>query len=591
MCGIVGGIGNLDYREFLLSGLRKLDYRGYDSAGLAFYNNGKISLYRAVGSVDNLASIVPEGHPGTAGIAHTRWATHGGVTVENAHPQRSYDKKVYLVHNGVIDNYKELKAFLAEKGITFRSDTDTEVIASLISYFLNEGESPLNAIHGAMKMIDGSYALAILFTGTPGLYFAKNKSPLVLGRGKGRINCLASDYAPLMDSCTGFAALEDGTYGVMSANAVIAFKDGRNIALAFSSRDKEDYSYDLEGYPHFMLKEIHEGPGVIRKNVKNHYDAANGYLFDKKLLDQIAESDEIVLLGCGSSHYASEAAAAFFNTNGFRAASYIASEWIHGIYPRPKKPFYILISQSGETADLISCLDMIGEEAPTLGIVNAKDSTIARRCSNVLYIEAGLEVAVASTKSFFGQLALMMLVCGALRKDKTVAEGILAAADSAEKVIAMADQIDAISEKFIAARDAFFVGRGFDFFAGEESSLKLKEIAYVHSEAYPGGELKHGPIALIEKDIPVVAFVGNEELSKLIRSNVEELLARGATAYIVSSKGCSKEGDAFVFPEVRPEFAPFPEIAFGQLLSYLLSIRRGLNVDKPRNLAKSVTVH
>ena len=592
MCGIVGAIGNLDYKTYLTSGLKKLDYRGYDSAGLAFWNKGKISLYRAVGSVENLASIVPDGHAGTAGIAHTRWATHGGVTVENAHPQRSWDKKVYLVHNGVIDNYKELKEWLSGMGCQFRSDTDTEVIASVIAYFIQEGETPLDAIRKAMEKLDGSYALAILFTGQEGLYFAKNKSPLVLGRGDARINCLASDYAPILGYCSNFAALDDGTYGYMTENSIVAYRNGKNLALRFASKDKEDYVYDLAGYPHFMMKEIHEGAHVVRKNVETYFDREKkAYLFDPKLLASLKAADEVVFLGCGSSHYSSEAAAAYFNRHGLRATSYIASEWIHGVYPHLKNPYYVLISQSGETADLISCLDMMEKGTKTLGIVNAKDSTIARRSSHVLYIGAGLEVAVASTKSFLGQMALMMLLCGAVNGDTSVPDSLLEAAKAVDDVVARGADIDAIAEGIVEVHDAFFVGRGMDFFAGEESSLKLKEISYVHSEAYPGGELKHGPIALIEEGTPVFAFVGNTEISKQIRSNVEELKARGAVAYIVSSESCAKEGDAFVYRYVEGDLAPYPEVAFGQLLSYYLSLRRGLNVDKPRNLAKSVTVN
>ena len=458
MCGIVGAIGNLDYKTYLTSGLKKLDYRGYDSAGLAFWNKGKISLYRAVGSVENLASIVPDGHAGTAGIAHTRWATHGGVTVENAHPQRSWDKKVYLVHNGVIDNYKELKEWLSGMGCQFRSDTDTEVIASVIAYFIQEGETPLDAIRKAMEKLDGSYALAILFTGQEGLYFAKNKSPLVLGRGDARINCLASDYSPILDYCSNFAALDDGTYGYMTENSIVAYRNGKNLALRFASKDKEDYVYDLAGYPHFMMKEIHEGANVVRKNVETYFDREKkAYLFDPKLLASLKAADEVVFLGCGSSHYSSEAAAAYFNRHGLRATSYIASEWIHGVYPHLKNPYYVLISQSGETADLISCLDMMEKGTKTLGIVNAKDSTIARRSSHVLYIGAGLEVAVASTKSFLGQMALMMLLCGAVNGDTSVPDSLLEAAKAVDDVVARGADIDAIAEGIVEVHDAVLV--------------------------------------------------------------------------------------------------------------------------------------
>ncbi len=591
MCGIVGAIGPMDYKPFLTGGLRKLDYRGYDSSGLAFWNDGKISLYRALGSVDNLASIVPDRHPGSAGIAHTRWATHGGVSVENAHPQRSWDKKVYLVHNGVIDNFEELRAWLRERDFSFRSDTDTEIIASLIAYYLSEGERPLTAIKKTMERLDGSYALAILFSGIPGLYFAKNKSPLVIGLGIERINCLASDYAPLMDVCSDFTAPEDGTYGLLTGNAVFAFRGGKNIPLSFEPRNREDYTFDLEGYPHFMLKEIAEGPKVIRHAVSANFDAKTGYLFEQSIISSLRAADEIVLLGCGSSHYAAEAGAAYLNRSGFRAVSYIASEWIHGLYPRSRKPVYVLISQSGETADLISCLDLIDGEGRSVAIVNAKDSTIARRSDHVIYIGAGLEVAVASTKSFLGQLAILMLLAGALRHDDAVPLKLLDAATSVEEVIRRKSEIDTLASECYTARDAFFVGRGMDYFASEESSLKLKEIAYVHSEAYPGGELKHGPIALIEEGVPVFAFIGNPELGKALRSNVQEMMARGAASYIVSSSSSAREGDGFVYPAVDPSFAVFPEVAFGQLLAYSLSLRRGLNVDKPRNLAKSVTVN
>lgn len=591
MCGIVGGAGKIDFRSYLLGGLKKLDYRGYDSAGLAFLQDKKINLYKTVGRVEALEAITPDFSNATIGIAHTRWATHGIPSTVNAHPHYSEHKVVYLVHNGVIENFRALKNKLKALGYTFHSDTDTEVIADLLEEKLKSGIPALNAIEATMEDLEGSFASAIIIKGDEKLYFMKRSSPLLIGVGKkGDANYLASDAVPMADFASKYIDLEDDTYGYMTGKEIKLFSHYKPIAPKYVERSVDDVRYDLAGYPHFMLKEIEEGPSVIHRLTDNYVDGST-YLFDKNVLHAINESDDIVFLACGTSHYASLCGVDYMHFLGKRSESYIASEWAYYPVVNAAKPVFILLSQSGETADLIACQKFINENGLTnIAITNTRGSTIDRKATFSLYLFAGLEVAVASTKSYDAQVAILALLTGALSKTTNVLRHLQRLDFAMKDVIARREEIHSIAKKMCMARDAFYVGRGFDYDAALESALKLKEISYIHAEAYPGGELKHGPIALIEKETPVFGFVSDSTSSMALRNNLVELQSRGASVYIISTKALEADGDDFVEEDVKAYLSPILKVMFGQYLSYYVSFEKGLPIDKPRNLAKSVTV-
>ncbi len=592
MCGIVGGIGKADFRNFVISGLKKLDYRGYDSAGIAYLLDGEITVVKTAGTVEMLDEKVSAFQGASMAIGHTRWATHGDPSEVNAHPQWSEHKLVYLVHNGVIENFRALKTRLKARGYRFLSKTDTEIIADLLEFhFESNGRIFLKALEETMDDLEGSYALAIMVSGDERLYFAKKGSPLLLGSGDGAA-FLASDCVPMMGITKRFVDLNDGDYGYLEPERIALFNSGRQIRPVFSERKIEDFDYDLRGYPHFMLKEIEEEPQVLSRLVDNYFDPETGdYLFDKSMLRAIREADEIIFLACGTSHYASLFGVSFMEFMGKPARSYVASEWAYHPVCLSKRPLYILISQSGETADLIACQKIINSEGrPNLAVVNVKDSSLARRATYFCLVYAGLEVAVAATKSYIAQVGLLALLLGALTGSSSPVRHIEGLIGGINDIIARKGEIENLAEKVYQSRDAFFVGRGDSFKAALECSLKLKEISYIHAEAYPGGEIKHGPIALIEENTPVVGLISDGATALPLRNNIEELSSRKAATYIVAPASLSAKGDAFVTKDIKPYLQSLLNVVFGQYLAYYVSLKKGLPIDKPRNLAKSVTV-
>lgn len=589
MCGIIGGVGKLDYRKFLLSGLRKLDYRGYDSAGLCYEKNGEIELYKVAGRVDDLSKAVPEFSDADLGIAHTRWATHGEPNKVNAHPHYSMNKVFYIVHNGVIENYRSLKNLLKNKGYSFHTETDTEIIADLLEASYLKKRDVLNAIYETMRVLQGSYACAIMCKNESKLYFMKKASPLLIGLGK-NANYLASDALPMVEYTDKFIDLEDGEYGFLSPEKVSLYIGGKSINPVITGRDAARYDYDLDGYPHFMLKEIEESPSVIHTLADNYFDGTD-YLFDKKMLKLLQGAEDIVFLACGTSYYASLVGVEFMHRLGKRSEAYIGSEWAYYPTSSTKKTVYVLVSQSGETADLILCQKFLLDKGlPNIAVTNTKGSTIERKADYSVLLYAGLEVAVAATKSYMAQVTALALLANAVEeRTGTVADlDILIA--SLSDIVARKEEIHKIAKRIVASRDAFYVGRGYDYLASLECSLKLKEISYVHAEAYPGGELKHGPIALIEKSTPVIGFVSDQLSALALRNNLTELSSRGATILIVASKALAQPEDDFLYSDVPAYLAILPEVMFGQYLSYYVALEKGLPIDKPRNLAKSVTV-
>ena len=594
MCGIVGSVGETKLREYLLSGLKSLEYRGYDSAGTAFLTKEKIEVFRLPGRIDDLSKVVPATMHGSAGIGHTRWATHGEPNFVNSHPHSSQKSHFTIVHNGVIDNFRMLKKKLQNQGFKFQSETDTEVIANLMEmhYLKDPKQDPLNAIKHTLEDLEGSYALAILFKGDDTkVYFAKLHSPLVIGKGK-KTNYLASDYVPMLDYATSYYILDDYQYGYISQKEVVVkhLDPNEEKPLVFHQTDIKVTDIGLNGYPHYMLKEIEESPEVIQRIIDNYIDG-NNFLLDEVLIQKLQQADQIIFLACGTSYHAALVGRRYFESIGKTSRVYIASEFAYYPEVKGKNPLFIFISQSGETADLIRCVKIIQQQgSPILTITNTKGSSLDRASDFTLLLYAGMEIAVASTKAYIAQVALLAILRAAMISNTEVITDLIESMKAMKNLIGAKLEIKAIAESIANQPNVFFIGRGLDFDVALEASLKLKEITYIHSEGLPGGELKHGPIALIKEGVPVIAFVSDQITAAAIRSNLQEVLARGAKVYVISNQALAKEEDDFVTSNTKVYLSPLLKAMVGQYLSYYAALYLGRDIDKPRNLAKSVTV-
>lgn len=591
MCGIVGGVSNKPIRNYLIEGLKTIEYRGYDSAGIAVFNGKKAEIYKVRGRVEDLDNKLEKRIDGLVGIGHTRWATHGEPSVINAHPHASKSGLFSIVHNGVIENFRAVKNALMEKGYSFLSETDTEVIANVIEENYRHTGDVYKAISKMMSDVKGSYALAILFSKEPDIiYFAKNRSPLLIGRGQDG-NFLASDYLPMLKVADQFVTISDYQYGSISLDDIKMF--GRNdhpLPIVFHEMELKPEALDLNGYPHYMLKEIEEADSCVKLLVDNYYDGKS-FLFDKEMMRKIKEADNIVFLACGTSYHACLLGSRFFKNAGKISDVYIASEWAYNPYTSGKKTVYIFMSQSGETADLIHCLSVAKKmDGTIITITNTQGSTLSRSADHTLLLYAGIEVAVASTKAYIAQVSALALLAGALNDDASVIADLEAVIAAQQSVIDNHDKIKNLASFVSGKNDVYFLGRGLDYDLALECSLKLKEITYIHSEAFPGGELKHGPIALIEKDTPVIGFISDAKTELAMRSNLHEVEARGARVIVVSSITLAHPEDDFVVPYAPKYLSSLVKVLFGQYLAYYVALKRGLNIDKPRNLAKSVTV-
>lgn len=592
MCGIVGAVGIQNPREYAVEGLKMLEYRGYDSAGVGFLD-GKIKLYKDVGSPSHLYDILPAKIHSNVIIGHTRWATHGKPSKENSHPHISMYKKITLVHNGVIENFVELREFLTTRGYCFYSQTDTEVIANLLEYFYLESKDMLKALVLLKEKLEGSYALAIINEDYPDrLFMLKKASPLLVGKGKG-FNLIASDASPMVNYTNEFVELDDFDYGYISKEEIVVFnKENKKVDKKVIIKSTESFSHDLKGYPHYMLKEIEEIDEVVKRLVSTYYQDGK-YLFDKELIKDLKESDHIIFLGCGTSYHASLVGGRLFeNFNNISTTKYIASEWaFHPTFPG-EKPFVVLISQSGETADLIHCLKIIQEkDVHTLLITNTAGSTLSRGVTYTLLLHAGVEVSVASTKAYAAQVALLALLSGAIDDNKKVVDDLKDTIKVIEYIKNnFKERIQKIADVIKEHQNVFYLGRSFDYFLSLEASLKLKEISYIHSEAIPGGELKHGPIALISQGLPVIVFITDPLTASSMRGNIEEVKSRGANVFVISTKELSKESDSLVVDNYAYYLSGVAISSIAFYLAYYVSLKKGYNVDKPRNLAKSVTV-
>lgn len=591
MCGIVGCIGKNHGREYIINGLKTLDYRGYDSAGIAFLKQDSITIFKDAGSVEHLNSLIPSSMDGDVLIGHTRWATHGRPNKINSHPHLSYDGEFVLVHNGIVERFAEHKASLLKQGVTFNSDTDSEVFVNMIALFYKEEKNVLKAIKKAMETVDGSYAIALIHKGENRLYVLKNVSPLLIGIGED-FNLVASDASPMIEYTNKFIELGDKEYGyIEKSNYKIFNFDGQEVSKKLISKDISLVKHDLNGYPHYMLKEIEEIPDVITRLV-NHYYLDEKYNFDDELIKKIKQSDHIIFLGCGTSYHASLVGGRYFEEMlEIPTASYIASEWaFHPMFPG-KKPFIVFISQSGETADLIHCLNIVKKyNYDTLLITNTSGSTLERGCKYSLNIQAGVEVSVASTKAYAAQVAMLLLLVAAVKGEVKIGDEILRALPIIKSIKDKQNDIKNVANIIKDKQSIFYIGRGYDYYLSLEASLKLKEISYIHSEAIAGGELKHGPIALIENDTPVIVFITDNVTANSMRGNIEEVKSRGARVFVISTKDLSKDSDTIIIDQYPNYLSSIIVSTVAFYLAYYTSLSKGYDVDKPRNLAKSVTV-
>lgn len=591
MCGIVGCIGKNYGREYIINGLKTLDYRGYDSAGVAFLKQDEIKIYKDAGSVEHVNSLIPTAESAEALIGHTRWATHGRPNKTNSHPHLSYDGEFALVHNGIVERFLEHKKKLIEKGVSFVSDTDSEVIVNMIAFFYKEEGDVLKAIKKVMDTIEGSYAIALIHKGEDRIYVLKNVSPLLIGLGD-KFNLIASDASPMIEYTNRFIELDDKEYGYIDKNTYKLWNNAKEEVFKKSiSKNIALVKHDLNGYDHYMLKEIEEIPSVITRLV-NHYMIDNKFNIDDELIEKVKQSDHIIFLGCGTSYHASLVGGRYFEEMlGIPTASYIASEWaFHPMFPG-KKPFIVFISQSGETADLIHCLKIVKKhDYDTLIITNTSGSTLDRGCKYSLNVQAGVEVSVASTKAYAAQVAMLLMLVAAVKGDTKIAKEIIKTLPIIDSIKNKQNDIKEVAKIIKDKQSIFYIGRGYDYYLSLEASLKLKEISYIHSEAIAGGELKHGPIALIENDTPVIVFITDNVTASSMRGNIEEVKSRGARVFVISTKELAKENDMIVIDKYPNYLSSIIVSSVAFYLAYYTSLLKGYDVDKPRNLAKSVTV-
>ena len=599
MCGIVGFVGETNGVRFLIDGLSSLEYRGYDSAGIAGVVSDEAKVIKAVGRIKNLEELIPEDLHIELGIGHTRWATHGGVNVTNSHPHQSFNKRFVLVHNGVIENFQELKDRFF-KGVDLVSETDTEVIVQLIQVYSDRGMSTKEAFKKAVSKLQGSYALCLIDTKeSDTLYVAKNKSPLLIGLGDGKKNFVGSDALAMIKYTNDFLEINDGEIVIVKKDSVtIEDKDGNVINRDSFSTNLDAGEIDKGIHEHYMIKEINEQGGAMR-NIISHYFDGHNININHNIINNIKEADRLYIIGCGTSYNAGLVGRAYFEKwAGIPTEVHLASEFAYNVPLLSKKPMFIFLSQSGETADLRAVLTKLRSVNPDykfLVLTNVDASTLARECDYTLLLHAGVEIAVASTKAYTAQIATLSILAYEVAhklnmQPKFDIEQELSVITSAiESILDDAKTIKDLARDLFTERNAFYIGRGTDYYSACEAALKLKEVSYIQTEGFAGGELKHGTIALIEKKTPVVALITNTKLDLNTRSNVSEVASRGANTLIITLEKLARKGD-YAIPNVNEDLAPIASIVVTQLFAYYAAVARGLDVDKPRNLAKSVTV-
>lgn len=599
MCGIVGYIGQNDTKEILLNGLEKLEYRGYDSAGIATLNNQGLHLFKAKGRIATLREKVDATVASSIGIGHTRWATHGEPSEENAHPHQSSSGRFTLVHNGVIENYYELRdAYLSDVDLV--SETDTEVVVQLMEVLYNQYQNVAEAFRQTTSLLKGSYAIALIDAEDQDtIYVAKNKSPLLIGLGEG-FNVIASDAMATLKETDRYLEIHDKEVVLVNRHYV-EIQKLNGIAVEREPYIAEIDAADIEKgtYAHFMLKEIDEQPFVMRKIIQAYQNQQGNIKLDASVEKAMLEADRIYIVAAGTSYHAGLIGKQMIERlANIPVEVHIASEFSYNMPLLSAKPLFIFISQSGETADSRAVLVRIKELGHSaLTITNVPGSTLSREADYTLHLYAGPEIAVASTKAYTAQIAVLTILAVGTAK----AKGMTLDFDPLQELAIVSSVMESLTDQkdtfqqiaidlFTETRNAFFIGRGVDYFVAQEASLKLKEISYIQAEGFAGGELKHGTIALIEEGTPVIAIATQANVNYSIRGNVQEVAARGAETCIFSMEGLHQDNDTFVLPQVHELLTPLVSVIPMQLLAYYAALHRDCDVDKPRNLAKSVTV-
>lgn len=601
MCGIIGYVGsNGGSVRVLIDGLERLEYRGYDSAGIAFIKDNGIEVIKKEGKIANLKEDVNFDVKSNLGIGHTRWATHGKATCNNAHPHRV--GKITIVHNGIVENYDKLRNDLKNKGYEFKSETDTEVVAALIDYVYKTEKDMLKTIRKVKEMLEGSYALGIICDDEKDvLYTIKNKSPLIIGINDDE-NYIASDVPAILNKTKKHIVLEDGDYAKITNDSVKLYHEGKEKDYEIKEFNFDNNAIDKQGYDHFMLKEMHEQPEVFKKTTEKYISNGMDSLIEK--MPDFSKYVRIRIVACGSATHAGLVGKQMIEKYAnVEVRVDTASEFRYGKQFLKDDELVIVVSQSGETADTLEALNIAKKNGnDTLGIVNAKGSTIAREAKMVLYTEAGQEIAVATTKAYSAQVALLSLIALNLsyKKDLTNKDEIIEILKDAKKLpdyieelLNRTDVYKKIAEDIKDQNDIFFIGRGVDYALAEEGSLKLKEISYTHSEAYAAGELKHGTISLIEDKTPVVAIITDEKIAPKTISNIKEVKSRGANVICITNQNIEDNevyDEKVVIPKVNDIFEPLLAVIPLQMIAYELAKLKGCSIDKPKNLAKSVTV-
>ena len=602
MCGIVGYVGkNNQCIKVLLEGLSKLEYRGYDSAGIAYLSDNIVKIEKESGKLENLINKVNDDVSSNLGIGHTRWATHGKATSINAHPHQN--GKFTIVHNGIIENYMELKEKLIKHGYQFKSDTDTEVVSAVMDYLYKSNKDVLACLKEVNNILKGSYALGIICDDYKDrLFVMKKNSPLILGIGTNE-NFIASDVPAILDKTNKYIVLEDGDYGVITSDNINIFNNGKEVNLEVKEYEYDASSIDKQGYEHYMLKEIYEQPEVFKKTINKYLnDDINGLM--EKMPD-FSKYHKIRIVACGSAMHAGLVGKQLIeNYANIKVEVDIASEFRYNKLFLDKDELVIVISQSGETADTLEAVKIAKNNGnDTLGIINEKGSSIARNTKMVLYTEAGKEIAVATTKAYSAQVATLALIAlniatskNAIDKQeiKELLKDIKNIPNYMTELLDNNEYYKEIAEVIKGNNDIFFIGRGVDYALAMEGSLKLKEISYLHSEAYAAGELKHGTISLIDEGTPVIAIVTDEHISAKTISNIKEVKSRGAYVICITNDITNKDSSFYdkkiIIPKVNDLLSPLLTIIPLQYMAYYLAKINNCSIDKPKNLAKSVTV-
>lgn len=607
MCGIVGVVTHHNAPDFLIAGLRQLEYRGYDSVGISVFNQGVIQTVKSVGRIDNIAKKLENYtlNQTAVGIGHTRWATHGEPSDLNSHPHGNH--RVSIVHNGIIENYLAIKERMIRKGYTFETQTDTEALAKLVDYYFVQKDDPIEAIKKVLEKIKGSFALAMIFQGHEDTIYAIRKdSPLIVGIGHHE-NFVASDITAILDYTRDYYLLEEDEIAVVEKEKITLYNlDQEEIHKEVQHASWDRQTAEKGGYPHFMLKEIYEQPEVLHNAITPRIKDESIDFSESGLTNEILNNiKHIHLVACGTAMHAAMVGKQLIEKYArIQCDIDVASEFRYKDPILNENDVVIVISQSGETADTLAALRLAKQRrTKTIALVNVVGSSIAREADHVLYTWAGLEISVASTKAYFVQVALFILLANQLallkgNKTETEVKAVLdelqGLSSKINVLLENAESVKQLASELQNIKNIFFLGRGLDYAMALEASLKLKEISYIHSEAYPAGELKHGTISLITQDFPVVALLTQKEVEEKMISNIKEVKARGAKVITVARHDAEHLDDfsdrSFILPEVHEDVMPLISIIPLQLFAYYSSVLRGLDVDKPRNLAKSVTV-